>query len=85
MSGLFFLQDRKRCVGLGLCDGFDRNHAAVALTTLESHHAICESEEGVILTHTNILAGIVDSAALANDDVASDASLTTPDLNAQSL
>jgi hypothetical protein len=39
----------------------------------------------VVLTHTDVLTGIVYSTALANDDVASLSELTTEQLNAQSL
>ena len=71
------------CGGLGL--GLNRNNAAVALTALEHHHTVGEGEERVVAAHTYVFAGIVDRAALANDDVAGDASLATPDLNTQTL
>lgn len=63
----------------------NRNYATVSLTALERYDAIGERIERVVAAHTDILAGIVHSATLANDDVAGDASLTTPNLNAQSL
>ena len=61
---------------------FYRYHAAVALTTVEANNTVNEGEESVILAHANILTRIVNSTALTNDDVASNASLTTPNLNA---
>jgi len=36
----------------------------------------------MIFTHTYVLAGVVDGATLANDDVAGDALLTTKYFNA---
>ena len=80
---LLFRTGRGVCGGLGL--GLNRNNAAVALTALEHHHTVGEGEERVVAAHTYVFAGIVDRAALANDDVAGDASLATPDLNTQTL
>ena len=64
---------------------FYRNHAAVALTTLEGNYAISESEERVVRAHAYVLARIVNCTALANDDVASDARLSAPDFNTKTL
>ena len=80
---LLFRTGRGVCGGLGL--RLNRNNAAVALTALEHHHTVGEGEERVVAAHTYVFAGIVDRAALANDDVAGDASLATPDLNTQTL
>ena len=71
--------------GLGLSLGLNAYDAAVACATLEDNSAVCERVEGVIGTHTHVLAGVVSGAALANDDVAGYASLTAPDLNTQTL
>ena len=56
-------------------------NTAVAVATAEFHLAIYESIESVVFTHTYILTRIVNCTTLANDDVASDAVLTTPNLN----
>jgi hypothetical protein len=48
---------------------------------VELHHAIDKGEERVVLSHTHILTGVVDSAALADDNVAGDAFLTAKNLN----
>ena len=42
--------------------------------------AVNQSIEGVVFTHTNVLARVVDSTSLADDDVASLGKLTTEDL-----
>lgn len=49
---------------------------------VELNDTVDKRKEGVVLTHANILAGVVGSTALANDDVAGDALLTTKDFNA---
>ena len=80
---LLFRTGRGVCGGLGL--RLNRNNAAVALTALEHHHTVGEGEERVVAAHTYVFAGIVNRAALANDDVAGSASLATPDLNTQTM
>ncbi len=62
--------------------GSYRNDATVALAAVESNNTVNESEERVVLAHAYILAGIVNRTALTNDDVASYAGLSTPNLNA---
>lgn len=62
--------------------GNDGDIAAVFATFVELDDAVDKSEEGVVLTHTNVLTGVVGGTALANDDVASDAFLTTKDFDA---
>ncbi len=52
---------------------------------MELYNAIAQSEERVVLTHSNILARVVDSAALTNQNVASDAGLTAKNLNTQTF
>ena len=49
---------------------------------VELNDTVDKCKEGVILTHTDILAGTVGSTALANDDVTGDALLTTKDFHA---
>ena len=69
----------KCCGALSL--GLHAHGRTVQTTLLEHHHTVLQGVEGVVLTHSNILAGVVLGAALANDDVAGDALLTAPNLN----
>ena len=70
---------------ISLLGGDYADERAVLTALVELHNAVDEGVEGVILTHADILAGIVDGAALTDDDVARDALLTTEDLNAKSF
>ena len=56
-------------------------NTTVASTAFEVYNTINECEEGVILTHANVLARVVNSTALTHDDVTSDTLLTAPNLN----
>ena len=58
----------------------DRHVRSVFVGSLEFDNAVAQGEQGVILAHTDILAGVVDGASLADDDVASLGELTTKDL-----
>jgi hypothetical protein len=49
---------------------------------VELNDTVDKRKEGVVLTHANILAGVVGGTTLANDDVAGDALLTTKDFHA---
>ena len=51
----------------------------------ELNDAVAFGIEGVILAHTDVLAGVVLGATLTNDDVASDSCLSTENLNSESL
>ena len=51
----------------------------------EGNRAVNQCEERVILADTYVLARIVDSTYLANDDVASFSELTTEKFDAESL
>ena len=66
-------------------DGNDTYSTAVEATFPELYGSINESIESVVLAHSNVSAGIVTCAALANDDVACYALLTSENLDAQSL
>ena len=71
-----------------LCLSSDRNYTystAVETTFPELYGSVNKSIERVVLTHSNVCAGIVTSTALTNDDVTSDALFTTKNLDAQSL
>lgn len=69
---------------MGLCfsDGGNANDTAVAVATLEVNNAVGKSIERVIATHAYVSTGIMNSTALTYDDVACNAGLTTPNLNA---
>ena len=62
--------------------GNNRYDATVAVSTFESNNAIYQCEQGMILTHTNILAWVMNCSALTNDDVTGSTNLTAPNLNA---
>ena len=49
---------------------------------VELNDAVDKCKEGVVFTHANILARVVGGAALANNNVAGDAFLTTKDFHA---
>ena len=49
---------------------------------VELNDTVDKCKEGVVLTHANILAGVVSGTALTNDDVAGDTFLTTKDFHA---
>lgn len=48
-------------------------------------NAVYFSKQGVILAHTDIVAGVVFGTTLANNNVARNGFLTTVELNAQSF
>ena len=49
---------------------------------VELNDTVDKCKEGVVFTHANILAGVVSSTTLTNDNVAGDALLTTKDFHA---
>lgn len=66
---------------LCFCFRYYRNCALVITAFVEVYHTVNESIQGVVLADTHVLTRVVLGAALANDDVAGDTLLTTPDLN----
>lgn len=58
----------------------DRHVRSVFVGSLEFDDTVTEGEKGMVFTHTDILARVVDGASLADDDVASLGKLTTEDL-----
>ena len=58
---------------------------AAVLSFGEHNHAIDEGEESVILTHAYVLAGMMNGAALALQNVAGLAVAATEDLDAKSF
>lgn len=56
--------------------------AAVLTAFVELHYAVDEGVKSVVLAHTDILAGVVGGAALADNNVAGDALLTAKNLDA---
>ena len=65
-----------------LFNGKHGDEATVFAAFVELNDAVDKCKEGVVFTHANILARVVGGAALANDDVAGDAFLTTKDFHA---
>ena len=65
-----------------LFNGKHGDVATVFAAFVELNDAVDKCKEGVVFTHANILARVVGGAALANDDVAGDAFLTTKDFHA---
>lgn len=63
----------------------NRYRATILATALEHHYTICECVECVVLADTNILAGVVLRAALANEDVACLNCFTTKVLQTESF
>ncbi len=66
----------------------ERSNAYIRLTRCllgEAYGTINQCEERVVLTHTNVLTWIVNSAALTNDNVACLRYLTTEKFNAESF
>ena len=63
----------------------NRHEGLVVAFLLEGHHAVNECEQGVVLTHTDVLARVVLCTALTNYDVTCFCILSTPNLNAQTL
>jgi hypothetical protein len=63
----------------------DRNERAVFHLFLESHYAVNQGEQGMILAHADIQPGRMDRAALANEDITCFCELAAVDLNAQTF
>ncbi len=53
---------------------------SVFVGLFEFDDTVTKGEQGVVFTHTDVLARVVDSTSLADDDVASLGELTTEDL-----
>lgn len=66
---------------LRLSLGLYANGRTVQTTFLEDYNTVLQGVQCVVLTHCHVLAGVVLGAALANDDVAGNALLTTKNLN----
>ena len=63
-------------------DGYYTYSTTVEATFLELYSTVNESIQGVVLTHSNVSAGVVTSTALANDNVACDTLFTAENLDA---
>ena len=61
---------------------YNGNVRAIVSFLLEDNLAVNKREKCMVFAHAYVLSGIVLGAALANDDVAGDAVLTSEDLNA---
>lgn len=63
---------------------FNGNHGDVATVFaafVELNDTVDKCKEGVVFTHANILARVMDSATLTDDDVTCDAGLTAKNLD----
>lgn len=65
--------------------GFYVNELAALFTGREHYHSVDESEQCVILTHSDIKAGMMLSSALTLDDITSFAVGATEDFNTKSF
>jgi len=68
-----------------LREGDNRHVTLVTGFLLEFHDALAQRKERVVLANSDVVAGIVLGAALANDDGAGRSGLTTKDFHTQSL
>ena len=78
----------KSCVKLGFAPFSERNNrdkTLIASLLFEFDHTVLEGVQRVVLTHTNILAGVVGRTALTDDDVAGQSRLTAVNLYAESF
>jgi len=71
--------------GSGLCVRDHRYNALVELALVELNGSVDECKQSVILTDGHVVTRIVLRTALANDDVTSQALLTSENLDAESL
>lgn len=62
-----------------------RHESLVVAAFFEFNHTISQSENGKVFTNANILARMINSTTLTNDDVASNGRLTTVDLYTKAL
>jgi hypothetical protein len=65
--------------------GYNRYERAVFAALAELHRTVDHSEQGVVFADAYVLAGVVLSATLTNDDVAGDDALTTENFHAETL
>src|SRR3546814_470116 len=79
-----FVCSRERRVGLRLRREH-RYERATGLAVVELHMAVGGGEQGVILAHADVLAGMHLGAALADDDIARNDGLAAELLDAEAL
>lgn len=65
-----------------LCCGDNGDKTTILTAFVELDHTVDKSEQRMILTHSNILTGIVNGAALTDNNVTGDALLATEDFHA---
>ena len=78
-------QHRQQQAGMLCLSGLNVDKLAAFLAFGEDNLAVDESEEGVVLTHAYVKAGVVDSATLTLEDVAGFAILTAENLYSESF
>lgn len=67
------------------CIGQNRHKGTVLTAFLKLDGTVTQSEQGMISAHTYVVARVVNSATLTDDNVASNAMLTTKDFHAQAF
>ena len=67
------------------CIGNNRHKGTVFATFLELNGTVAEGKQRMVFAHTDVVARIVDSATLADDDVTGDAMLTAKNFNTQAF
>ena len=83
---MYYLKYCLDCEKLMLCFCWNyRNDTFVILSFVEVYSAINECVKRIIFTLGNVLAREVLVSALAHDDIASDALLSTPNFHTKSL
>ena len=68
-----------------LCDGYYFYVRFARSLLNELYSSVYQCKQSVILTHTHVLAGVVNSSSLTNDDVASLSELTTKKFYSESF
>lgn len=79
MHGLCYI------VRSGVSHRDDAHVGTVVFLFAEFHYAVSQSKQRVVFSDSHIGTGVVLRTALTNNDVASDASLTSENFNAQSF
>ena len=83
-DSLFLTERRTRSLGAESV-GVNADLLLATSLVLELDLTVDQSEEGVVGTHTDVVAGMNSGASLSDDDIAGDNGLTVGLLNAKSL
>lgn len=74
-----------RCFRLCLFGRNDGDERTVVFLLAEGNNTVYQSEQGVVLTNTDVFARMVNRTTLTDQDVAGNAAFSTENLNAQSF